>query len=68
MILPPLYALILWAGTTFTIIICVAVAFKVVLCYMLELFEQCSWQIISNNTKTLTDNMAQTQKAKVHTI
>jgi len=28
-VLPSLYALILWAGTTFTVISCVAVAFRV---------------------------------------
>jgi len=67
-ILPSLYALILWAGTTFTVISCVAVAFRVQLCYVLELLEHCSWQIISNNTETLTDNMAKTQKAKLHTV
>lgn len=67
-ILPPLYALILWTGTTFTVISCVAVAFRVQPCYMLELLEHCSWQIISSNTETLTDNMAKTQKANLRTI
>jgi hypothetical protein len=64
-ILPSPYALILWTGTTFTVISCVAVAFRVQLCYVLELLEHCSWQIINNNTETLTDNMAKTQKAKL---
>jgi len=59
-ILPSQYALILWAGTTFTVISCVAVAFRV----QLELLEHCSWQIIGNNTETLTDNMAKTRRQR----
>jgi hypothetical protein len=51
-ILPPLYTLILWTGTTLTVISCVAVAFRVQLCYVLELLEHCSRQIISDNTET----------------
>jgi len=56
------------SGTTFIVISCVAVTFRVQLCYMLELLEHCSWQIISSNTETLTDNMAKAQKSNLHTV
>lgn len=59
-VLPSLYTLILWAGTTFIVISCVAVAFRV----QFELLEHCSWQIMGNNTETLTGNMAKIKRQR----